>query len=105
MNSTDKSVMEDWDQGFQLLKDLHPYMYKKGIYPKKNQGTLDLLANGEVDRFRLGLIWHLSKSIKVLSPETTKLKQLDPAFTGGPTNLMLVDNGDEKRQEAARKTL
>ena len=103
MNSTDKSVMEDWDQGFQLLKDLHPYMYKKGIYPKKNQGTLDLLANGEVDMIPAWSDMALEQMNKGLLPETTKLKQLDPAFTGGPTNLMLVDNGDEKRQEAAEK--
>ena len=105
MNSTDESIMEDWDQGFQLLKDLHPYMYKEGIYPKKNQGTLDLLANGEVDMIPAWSDMALEQMNKGLLPETIKLKQLDPAFTGGPTNLMLVNNEDEKRQEAAEKLL
>lgn len=105
MNSTDKSVMKDWDKGFQVLKDLHPYLYKKGIYPKKNQGTLDLLANGEIDMVPAWSDMALEQINKGLLPKTTKLKQLDPPFTGGPTSLMLVDNGDKKRQKASEELL
>ncbi len=52
LTSSDPANKEQWDQGFELLKELHPYMYKssgKVVYPNKNQGTLDLLANKEVD--------------------------------------------------------
>ncbi len=105
MNSTDPSIMKDWDQGFKLLKDLHPYLYKKGIYPKKNQGTLDLLANGEVDMVPAWSDMALEQMNKGLLPKTTQLKQLDPPFTGGPTSLSLVDNGDKKRQAAAEELL
>ena len=50
--SNDPKWMEQWDEGFAFLKGLHPYMYKSGdtvFYPNKNQGTLDLLTQGEID--------------------------------------------------------
>src|SRR5699024_9133578 len=50
--SDDQKWEEQWDEGFAFLKDLHPYMYKSGdtvVYPNKNQGTLDLLTQGEID--------------------------------------------------------
>ena len=37
MNGPDESVMNDWEQGFQLLKDLHPYMYKKEYILRKTK--------------------------------------------------------------------
>lgn len=102
MNSQDESIMKDWNKGFGILKDLAPHLYKEGVYPKKNQGTLDLLANGEVDMIPVWSDMALEQLNKKLLPESTKLKQIDPAFTGGPSYMMAPDNGDEKRKEAAQ---
>ena len=85
----DPSIMSQWDKGFELLKELHPYMYQKGVYPKKNQGTLDLLANGEVDMIPAWSDMVLEQVGKKLLPETTKMTQIDPPFNGGPTYLMV----------------
>ncbi|WP_245630319.1 extracellular solute-binding protein [Amphibacillus sediminis] len=105
MSIQDESIMEEWDKGFDLLNELAPFMYKEGVYPKKNQGTLDLLANGEVDMIPAWSDMALEQISKGLLPESIKLKQIQPAFTGGPSYLMLADNGDEARKEAAETFL
>lgn len=105
MDSQDESIMKDWDKGFKILKELEPSLYQEGVYPRKNQGTLDLLANGEVDMIPAWSDMALEQLNKGLLPETIKLKQLTPGFTGGPTYLMLPKNKDEKRQEAAETLL
>jgi len=86
--SQDPKWMAQWDKGFNLLKELHPYMYQKGVYPKKNQGTLDLMANGEVDMIPAWSDQGLEQISKKVLPDTTKLTQIQPSFTGGPTYLM-----------------
>lgn len=86
--SQDPKWEDQWNKGFSLLKELGPYMYQKGVYPKKNQGTLDLMANGEVDMIPAWSDQGLEQINKKLLPETTKLTQIQPSFTGGPTYLM-----------------
>jgi putative spermidine/putrescine transport system substrate-binding protein len=86
--NSDPSMMSQWDKGFALLKELHPFMYQKGVYPKKNQGTLDLLNNGEVDMIPAWSDQALEALDKKLLPETIKMTQIEPSFTGGPTYLM-----------------
>ncbi|WP_307564114.1 extracellular solute-binding protein [Paenibacillus sp. V4I7] len=86
--SQDPKWTKQWDKGFKLLKELHPRMYQKGVYPKKNQGTLELMANGEVDMIPAWSDQGLEQISKKLLPETTKLTQISPSFTGGPTYLM-----------------
>jgi len=105
MNVQDESIIKEWDKGIQILKDMAPNLYKEGVYPKKNQGTLDLLANGEVDMVPAWSDMALEQINSKLLPGTTELKQIDPAFTGGPAYLMAVDNGDEKRREATETFL
>ncbi|KGX86606.1 extracellular solute-binding protein [Pontibacillus litoralis] len=105
MNVQDESIMEDWDKGFDILSELDSYMYREGVYPKKNQGTLDLLANGEVDIIPAWSDMALEQLDKELIPENIKLKQLTPGFTGGPAYMMLADNGEEERTEAAETFL
>jgi putative spermidine/putrescine transport system substrate-binding protein len=85
---SDPAMAQQWDKGFALLKELHPFMYQKGVYPKKNQGTLDLLANGEVDMIPAWSDQALEQSSKKVLPDTVKLTQINPSFTGGPTYLM-----------------
>ena len=85
LTSTDEANVEQWDQGFELLKELHPYMYQssgKVVYPNKNQGTLDLLANKEIDMTPAWADMVLSQQKQGTMPETIKLVQIEPAFTG-----------------------
>ncbi len=103
MNIQDESIMKDWDKGFEILNNLESYLYKEGVYPKKNQGTLDLLANGEVDMVPAWSDMALEQMNNKLLPETTKLKQLEPGFTGGPAYLMVPADNDEKEKEAAQE--
>lgn len=103
MNSSDPAIAQKWDQGFNLLKELGPSMYQQGVYPKKNQGTLDLLANGEVDMIPAWSDMALEQINKQLLPDTIKLTQIDPAFTGGPSYLMMPELSSKK--EAAQKLL
>lgn len=105
MNVQDESIIKEWDKGIQVLKDMAPNLYKEGVYPKKNQGTLDLLANGEVDMIPAWSDMALEQLNSKLLPETIKLKQITPAFTGGPSYLMAVDNGVEERKEASETFL
>ena len=101
MNVKDESIMESWGAGLQILKDMAPSLYKEGIYPKKNQGTLDLLANGEVDMIPAWSDMALEQINAKLLPDTIQLKQISPAFTGGPSYLMIANNGNDLRKEAA----
>ena len=85
LTSTDEANVEQWDQGFELLKELHPYMYQssgKVVYPNKNQGTLDLLANKEIDMTPAWDDMVLSQQKQGTMPESIKLVQIEPAFTG-----------------------
>ena len=85
LTSTDEANVEQWDQGFELLKELHPYMYHppgKVVYPNKNQGTLDLLANKEIDMTPAWADMVLSQQKQGTMPESIKLVQIEPAFTG-----------------------
>ena len=49
---TDKKWLDYMQPGFDWLVKIHPFLYSTGgsvLYPAKNQGTLDLLINKEVD--------------------------------------------------------
>ncbi len=105
MDSQDESMIDEWDKGFEVLKELAPYLYQEGIYPRKNQGTLDLLANGEVDMIPAWSDMVLEQINQGLLPESIQLKQLTPGFTGGPAYLMLPKNDNEERRKAAEKLL
>jgi putative spermidine/putrescine transport system substrate-binding protein len=85
MTSVDESWVEHWDEGFQVLAELHPYMYQSGgrvLYPQRNQGTLDLLATGEVDIIPVWVDMALQQIGMGTLPDTVKIYQLDPPLTG-----------------------
>lgn len=103
IHSSDPAIESQWDQGFALLKDLGKYMYGKGIYPKKNQGTLDLLTSGEVDMIPAWSDMVLDQLDKGQLPDTTKMTQVTPGLNGGPTYLMVPKLSDKK--EAVYKFL
>ena len=83
--SDDPKWEEQWDAGFEFLKELHPYMYKSGdtvVYPNKNQGTLDLLTQGEIDMCPNWADMVLSQRKAGTVPENIKITTIEPSFTG-----------------------
>jgi putative spermidine/putrescine transport system substrate-binding protein len=103
IHNSDPAIEKQWDQGFALLKDLGKYVYGNGIYPKKNQGTLDLLTSGEVDMIPAWSDMVLDQTSKGQLPKSTKMTQLKPGFNGGPTYLMVPQLSTKK--EAVYKFL
>ncbi len=96
MTSTDETWMAQWDEGFDLLSSLHPYMYKSGgrvVYPNKNQGAIDLLANLEVDMIPAWADMIISQSRMGTLPASVKVSQLSPAFTGNTVVLGIPSIG------------
>jgi putative spermidine/putrescine transport system substrate-binding protein len=102
--STDEKWMAQWDAGFNVLKDLHPYLFKasgKVQYTAKNQGSLDLLAAGTVWMAPAWADMTLSQKATGLLPASIKLQQIEPALTGSIT--MLVIPSLSKNAAAAYK--
>ncbi|MCF2669643.1 MAG: extracellular solute-binding protein [Butyricicoccus sp.] len=85
LTSSDPKWMEQWDAGFEKLKELHPYMYKSGgtiVYPNKNQGALDLLTQGEIDMCPMWADMVLSQRKAGIVPESVKITTIQPSFQG-----------------------
>lgn len=83
--STDEKWVADWQQGFEWLEEIHPHLYKSGgsvVYPNKNQGTLDLLINQEVDMIPAWADQILGNIANGTLPDTVKLHQLDIPLNG-----------------------
>ena len=96
MTSDDPKWEEQWDAGFKLLADLHPSIYKSGgkvIYPNKNQGALDLLANGEIDICPMWADMLLSQRAAGTVPEYIKMATIEPSFTGSVQSMMIPNFG------------
>lgn len=99
LTSTDPANKEQWGPGFNLMKELHPYMYRssgKVVYPNKNQGTLDLLANKEVDMVPAWADMAITQMKQGTLPESIKITQIDPAFTGSPVVLGIPSIGSNQ---------
>jgi putative spermidine/putrescine transport system substrate-binding protein len=94
INSSDPAIEKQWD--FSVLKDLNKYVYGNGIYPQKNQGTLDLLQNGEVDMITAWSDMVLQQQSQGLLDSSIKMQQITPGFNGGPTYLMVNKLSDKK---------
>ncbi|HVJ48475.1 extracellular solute-binding protein [Desulfitobacterium sp.] len=106
LTSSDPKWKDQWQPGFDQLKELHSYMYKasgKVQYPAKNQGTIDLLASGEVDIIPAWADMILDQKSRGLLPQSIKLTQITPAFTGGVQTLAIPSLS--KNKEAAYKLL
>lgn len=98
LTSQDEKYMEEWQAGFDLLKDLHSSMYVSGgkvVYPHKNQGTLDLLANQQVDMIPAWADMAVSQINEGRLPETTKITQITPSLTGSTTAFAMPKIGGE----------
>jgi len=96
MSSTDETWKAEWNQGFDLLADLHDSMYQSGgkvIYPNKNEGTLDLLINGEVDMIPTWADMMITNLANGTLSESVKMTQIDPGFTGNVDGLAIPSIG------------
>lgn len=94
--STDPKWKDSWGPGFEWLKEIHPYLYKSGgsvVYPNKNQGTLDLLINKEVDIIPAWADQVLSNIAQGTLPETVKIYQLDQSLNGTDVVLAIPSIG------------
>ena len=97
--SDDESWTEQWDEGFQFLADIHPYMYQSGgsvVYPAKNQGTLDLLNQGEIDMCPNWADMVLSQRAEGAIKDSIKITQIDPALTGSLQSLVIPTFGSHE---------
>ena len=97
--SDDEKWMKEWDPGFAYLAKIHPFMYKSGgsvVYPNKNQGTLDLLSNGEIDMCPTWADMLLSQRAAGTVPEYIKMTTIQPSFTGSVQGLIVPSFGSNK---------
>ena len=94
--SDDEKWIGEWDEGFNFLKEIHPYMYSSGgsiVYPNKNQGTLDLLNQGEIDMCPNWADMVLSQRASGEIKDSIKITQIDPALTGSLQSLVIPTFG------------
>ena len=94
--SDDEKWINEWDAGFDFLKEIHPYIYSSGgsvVYPNKNQGTLDLLNQGEIDMCPNWADMVLSQRASGEIKESIKITQIDPALTGSLQSLVIPTFG------------
>ncbi len=95
--SSDERWAEEWDAGVAWLADIHPYLYKSGghvVYVAKNQGTLDLLINKEVDLIPAWADQILANMESGTLPETVRMYQLsDGALSGTDVSMTICSIG------------
>ncbi|WP_165423338.1 extracellular solute-binding protein [Ktedonosporobacter rubrisoli] len=85
--SYDPAMESQWDAGMKELKSLSPSVYRQGFYPNGNVAVLQLLANGSIDVAPVWSDMALSYLAEHQLPDSVKLIQLDPPFSGGPAFL------------------
>ncbi|MBQ8971754.1 MAG: extracellular solute-binding protein [Clostridia bacterium] len=95
--SNDPKWVDESAAGFEWLVNLHPNLYATGgkvLYPNKNQGTLDLLINKEVDIIPAWADQILTNVANGTLPETTSMYQLDDApLTGSDVSFGIPSIG------------
>jgi putative spermidine/putrescine transport system substrate-binding protein len=99
ITSSDASWEDQWDEGFAFLASIHPYMYKSGgsiVYPNKNQGTLDLLNQGEIDMCPNWADMVLSQRAQGTIKDTIKITQIEPSLTGSLQSLVIPTFGSHE---------
>lgn len=99
ITSDDPKWEEEWDEGFQFLADIHQYMYESGgsiVYPNKNQGTLDLLNQGEIDMCANWADMVLSQRAQGTIKDSIKIYQIEPSLTGSLQSLAIPTFGSHE---------
>lgn len=97
LTSSDASWVDKWDEGFSYLADIHQYMYQSGgsiVYPAKNQATLDLLNQGEIDMCPNWADMVLSQRASGAIKDTIKITQIQPSLTGSLQSLVIPKISD-----------
>jgi len=92
------TLESSWDQGFALLKSLAPSIFNNGFYPGGNVQVLQELGKQTI---YLAPVWSdqgLSYLAQKLLPDTVKLEQLNPAFSGGASYLGIPTGSQHKDQ-------
>ncbi|GAA2198630.1 extracellular solute-binding protein [Sinomonas flava] len=93
----EKDLESTWDQGFDTLRSLNPYVYQKGVYPNGNKQTLELLASGQISMAPVWSDQFITGSANGSIPATVKAAQIsDPSFTGGAAYLGIPANTPNK---------
>lgn len=89
----------EWDNGFEYLKEIHPYLYQtagKVQYPMKNAGSLDLLETNQIDMTPAYVNMVLSRKAMGVLPDSIKLTQIEPAYMGALAGLLIPSIGKDK---------
>ena len=89
----------EWDNAINLLKELHPDLYQTSgsvQYPVKNQGSLDLLANGQIDMTPAFVNMVLAQKNMGTLPDSIEMTQIDPAFGGALAGLLIPSIAKDK---------
>ncbi|MFJ4220768.1 extracellular solute-binding protein [Curtobacterium luteum] len=95
----DKSLESKWDKGFQVLKDLGPSTYQKGVYPNGNDQVVQLLGSGQIAMAPVWSDQFITSQKTGIIPKSIKAVQItDPSFTGSASFL-----GIPKTEPAAKK--
>jgi putative spermidine/putrescine transport system substrate-binding protein len=92
----DQSKEVEWDKGWGILKDIHPYTYGKGNYPKGNVPVLQALGKGSVSVAPVWSDQSLSYLNQKLLPPEVKLMQIDPPFNGGASYVGVIADSEKK---------
>lgn len=83
----DVTQESQWEAGLHTLASLKPFIYNNGFYPNGNVAVLQLLGTGAID---VAPVWS-DQALSALAthqlPDSVKLIQLDPPFSGGPAYL------------------
>jgi putative spermidine/putrescine transport system substrate-binding protein len=92
----DESKESLWEQGWQLLKDLHPHIYNNGFYPQGNVPVLQTLGKGSIAMAPVWSDQSLSYLAQKLLPPEVKLEQIDPPFMGSAAYLGIPSDSKYK---------
>jgi len=87
-----------WEQGWGILKDLHPHIYNSGFYPQGNIPVLQTLGKGAISMAPVWSDQGLSYLAQKLLPPETKLTQIDPPFAGSAAYLGIPADSQHKEQ-------
>lgn len=99
LTSADEKWVSEWDEGFAFLEEIHQYMYSSGgsiVYPNKNQGSLDLLNQGEIDMCPNWADMILSQRAEGTLKDTIKITQIEPSLTGSLQTLAIPTFGSNE---------
>lgn len=86
-------LISQFDKAWDLLREIHPFIYDNGAYPAGNNPVLQLLANGSVSMASVWSDQSLQALNKGVLPDTIKLFQFqDLPMPGGYAHLSVPKN-------------